>query len=60
MTAVRYRKDADAERLLDYVKQLDFKLPAIKPFVVADGIAAVRDGLRRKSKPAPSPPLVAL
>lgn len=55
IAAVRYRKDTDAERLLDYVKQLDFKLPAIKPFVVADGLAAVKDGLRRKAKPAPSP-----
>ncbi|MCP1420604.1 integrase [Pseudomonas laurylsulfativorans] len=55
ITAVRYRKDTDAERLLDYVKQLDFKLPEIKPFVVADGLAAVKDGLRRKSKPTPSP-----
>ncbi|OZY27413.1 hypothetical protein CJF40_15465 [Pseudomonas lundensis] len=55
ITTVRYRKDADAERLLDYVKHLDFKLPAIKPFVVADGLAAVKDGLRRKAKPASSP-----
>lgn len=55
IAAVRYRKDTDAERLLDYVKQLDFKLPEIKPFVVADGLAAVRDGLRRKAKATPSP-----
>ena len=55
IAAVRYRKDTDAERLLDYVKRLDFNLPKIKPFVVADGLAAVKDGLRRKSKSAPSP-----
>ena len=55
IAAVRYRKDTHAERLLNYVKQLDFKLPAIEPFVVADGLAAVKDGLRRKSKPTPSP-----
>ncbi|XVJ49656.1 site-specific integrase [Pseudomonas sp. UBT] len=54
VAAVRYRKDTDAERLLDYVKQLDFKLPPITPFVVTDGLAAVKDGLRRKAKPTPS------
>ena len=55
ITATRYRKDAHAERLLSYVKLLDFELPEITPFVVADGLDAVRDGLRRKAKPAPSP-----
>jgi integrase len=48
VTAARYRKDAEAERLLTYVERLDFKLSTIKPFVVADGLAAVKDGLKRK------------
>lgn len=55
IAAVRYRKDADAERLLDYVNQLDFALPAIRPFVVADGLDAVKNALRRKSKPLHRP-----
>lgn len=55
ITAARYRKDTDAERLLSYVKQLDFKLPPISPFVTSDGLDAVRDGLRRKAKSASSP-----
>jgi integrase len=54
IAAKRYRKDAAAERLLSYVKQLDFELPAIKPFVIADGLDAVKDGLRRKTKPTPT------
>nr|WP_258306520.1 hypothetical protein [Pseudomonas prosekii] len=33
IAAVSYRKDTNAERLLDYVKQLDFKLPAIKLYL---------------------------
>ncbi|UMZ13519.1 site-specific integrase [Pseudomonas sp. MPFS] len=53
ITAVRYRKDADAERLLEYVKLLDFKLPAIKSFVVANGLEAVKDAWRLKTKPRP-------
>jgi len=48
IAATRYRKDAEAERLLTYVERLDFKLSTIKPFVVADGLAAVKDGLKRK------------
>ncbi|MFJ4395887.1 DUF6538 domain-containing protein [Pseudomonas sp. NPDC089396] len=51
ITLTRYRKDAEADRLLGYVKQLDFKLPAIAPFSIADGLDAVRDALRRKAKP---------
>ncbi len=51
ITLTRYRKDAEADRLLGYVKQLDFNLPAIAPFSIADGLDAVRDALRRKAKP---------
>lgn len=50
ITQTRYRKDAEADRLLVYVKQLDFKLPEIAPFSVADGLDAVRDALQRKNK----------
>ena len=50
ITAARYRKDAEADRLLSYVEQLCFKLPPIMPFVISDGIHAVKDALRRKTK----------
>lgn len=53
ITATRYRKDVDAERLLSYVKQLDFKLPPLKPFVISDGLDAVKHALRRKAKHDP-------
>ncbi|MNM39962.1 Tyrosine recombinase XerD [compost metagenome] len=49
-TLSRYRKDSEAERLLTYVKRLDFKLPAIAPFSVTDGLDAVEDAMRRKEK----------
>jgi len=50
ITAARYRKDAEAERLLSYVEQLCFELPPIMPFVISDGINAVKDALRRKTR----------
>ena len=50
ITVTRYRKDAQADRLQGYVKQLDFKLPTIAPFSIADGLDAVRDALQRKVK----------
>ena len=52
ITAARYRKDAEAERLLSYVAQLDFELPPIRPFSLSDSLDAVKDALRRKSKPS--------
>ena len=48
ITAARYRKDAEAERLLSYVKQICFELPPIIDFDVSDGLDAVKDALRRK------------
>lgn len=50
ITLTRYRKDAEADRLLDYVRQLDFKLPAIAPLIISDGLDAIEDALRRKVK----------
>jgi len=50
ITLTRYRKDAEAERLLTYVRQLDFKLPTIAPFSVSDGLDAVKHALERKAK----------
>jgi len=43
----RYGKD-DAERLYPYVAALDFELPTIQPFKAAEGIAAIRQALRRR------------
>lgn len=48
-TAGRYRKDAEADRLLTYVKLLNYELPQVKPFVITDGLDAITDALRRKS-----------
>ncbi|MBW0235258.1 site-specific integrase [Pseudomonas sp. D1HM] len=47
-TAGRYRKDAEADRLLTYIKLLNYKLPQIKPFIISDGLDAISDALRRK------------
>jgi integrase len=49
-TSKRYRKDAEADRLFHYIKQLDFDLPPISPFSVKDGIDAVAHALMRKTK----------
>ena len=49
-TATRYRKDRDADKLKHYVDPLNFSLPSIKRFLVADGLDAVRDALFRKEK----------
>jgi len=51
IAATRYRKDAEAERLLTYVERLDFKLSTIAPFSISDGLDAVKHGLMRKAKP---------
>ncbi|RMM12796.1 tyrosine-type recombinase/integrase [Pseudomonas syringae] len=48
-TAGRYRKDAEADRLLTYVKLLNYELPRVKPFVISDGLDAITDALRRKN-----------
>ncbi|NNA50289.1 tyrosine-type recombinase/integrase [Pseudomonas lactis] len=49
-TAGRYRKDTEADRLLAYIKLLNYELPHIKPFIVNDGLDAIKDALRRKKK----------
>ncbi|MEB0092883.1 site-specific integrase [Pseudomonas sp. CCI1.2] len=49
-TANRYRKDRDADKLKQYVDPLDFALPSIKRFMVADGLDAIRDALFQKEK----------
>lgn len=43
----RYGKD-DAERLHPYIESLDFELPAIQPFKIAEGIAAIKQALHRR------------
>lgn len=43
----RYGKD-DAKRLSPYIESLDFKLPTIQPFKIAEGITAIKQALRRK------------
>ncbi|MEE5065701.1 site-specific integrase [Pseudomonas alliivorans] len=48
ITAVRYRKDAEAERLLKYIEQLTFQLPKIAPFKITDGIDSIKHALMRK------------
>lgn len=48
ITTVRYRKDTEADRLLNYVMPLNFLLPSIIPFKTSDGLDAIRDGLKRK------------
>lgn len=50
LSAKRYRKDQDAGKLKPYVDLLDFKLPSIKPFIVAEGIHAVECALERKRR----------
>ncbi|WP_438279618.1 site-specific integrase [Pseudomonas alabamensis] len=50
ITSKRYRKDTGPERLLSYVKLLDFELPKIRPFIIADGLEAVSEGLNRKAR----------
>ncbi|WP_339425101.1 site-specific integrase [Pseudomonas proteolytica] len=57
ITTTRYRKDAEADRLLSYVKQLDFKLTPIRAFIIVDGLHAVKDAMRRKIKPTYNKPL---
>lgn len=44
----RYRKDAAIDELAPEVARLDFDLPAITPFDCTEGLAALRDALRRK------------
>ena len=48
-TTGRYRKDAEADLLLTYVKLLNYELPQIKPFIISDGLDAIIDALRRKA-----------
>lgn len=43
----RYGKD-DAERLHPYIESLDFKLPTIQPFKIAEGIVAIKQALHRR------------
>ena len=43
----RYGKD-DAKRLSPYIEILDFKLPTIQPFKVAEGLVAIKQALRRR------------
>ena len=50
ITSKRYRKDTGPERLLTYIRLLDFVLPPIKPFVISDGLEAVLEGLNRKQR----------
>lgn len=47
MSLTRYGKD-DAKRLSPYIESLDFELPTIHPFKVAEGIVAIKQALRRK------------
>ncbi|PKH24086.1 site-specific integrase [Pseudomonas fluorescens] len=50
-TTGRYRKDAEAERLLTYIELLNYELPLIKPLIISDGLDAISDALRRKTQP---------
>jgi integrase len=43
----RYGKDA-AKRLHPYIESLDFELPAIQPFKIAEGIVAIKQALHRR------------
>lgn len=43
----RYGKD-DAERLHPYIESLNFELPTIHPFKIAEGIVAIKQALRRR------------
>ena len=43
----RYGKDA-AKRLHPYIESLDFELPAIQPFKIAEGIMAIKQALHRR------------
>lgn len=43
----RYGKD-DVERLHPYIESLDFELPTIHPFKIAEGIVAIKQALRRR------------
>lgn len=43
----RYGKD-DAERLCPYIESLDFKLPTIHPFKIAEGVMAIKQALHRR------------
>ncbi len=47
MSLKRYGKD-DAERLQPYLDSLDFELPTIQPFKVAEGIVAIKQALHRR------------
>lgn len=49
-TAGRYRKDAEADRLLTYITPLNYELPDIKPFSISEGLGAIADALRRKKQ----------
>ena len=42
-----YGKD-DAERLHPYIENLDFELPTIKPFKIAEGIVTIKQALHRR------------
>lgn len=43
----RYGKD-DAERLHPYIESLDFELPTIQPFKIAEGIVSIKQALHRR------------
>lgn len=49
ITEVRYRKDAEAERLLNYIEQLTFQLPDITAFKIAEGVESIKHALMRKA-----------
>lgn len=43
----RYGKD-DAKRLSPYIESLDFELPTIQSFKIAEGISAIKQAMRRR------------
>jgi integrase len=50
MSAGRYAKDSPPDVLHVHIKRLNFSIPPIEKFDIAEGLAAVRDALERKHK----------
>ena len=49
MGETRYRKDLPIDELAAWVKRIEFDLPTIAVFDLDEGMAALRDALRRKA-----------